>query len=63
METGLFYAGPDQWTKEHARALEFQGPNVALDTVAEGKLERVEVIVHFENSIFDVPLKIVGNGV
>jgi hypothetical protein len=61
-QTGLFYAGPDRWTAEHAQALEFQRPDLALDLVCQSKLKTVEVIVHFEQSIFDVPLKIVGTG-
>ena len=60
--TGLFYAGPDQWTTEHAQALEFEGPNFALDRVTQSKLEAVEVVIHFEESAFDIPLKIVGLG-
>ena len=60
--TGLFYAGPDQWTAEHAQAVEFAGPNFALDRVTQAKLEAVEVIIHFEESVFDIPLKIVGLG-
>lgn len=61
-QTGLFYAGPDRWTNEHAEAIEFQGPNFALDLVCESQLQAVEVVVHFEESVFDVPLKIVGTG-
>jgi hypothetical protein len=61
-QTGLFYAGPDQWTDEHSQAVEFEGPSFALDRVSESKLEAVEVIIHFEESVFDIPLKIVGLG-
>lgn len=61
-QTGLFYAGPDCWTNEHAEALEFEGPNLALDLVCQSKLQTVEVVVHFEESVFDVPLRIVGTG-
>jgi hypothetical protein len=60
--TGLLYAGPDQWTNEHSQALEFEGPSFALDRVTQAKLEAVEVVIHFEKSPFDVPLKIVGLG-
>ena len=60
--TGLFYAGPDQWTNEHSLALEFDGPNFALDQVSQAKLEAVEVAIHFEESAFDIPLKIIGLG-
>jgi hypothetical protein len=61
-DTGLFYAGPDQWTNAHAQAVEFEGPHVALDTVSSGKLASVEVVIHFEESIFDFPIQIVGLG-
>jgi hypothetical protein len=61
-ETGLFYAGPDHWTGEHGEAMEFRGPDRALDQVSEAKLNAMEVIIHFEESHFDIPLKIVGLG-
>jgi len=61
-QTGLFYAGPDQWTDEHSQAVEFEGPSFALDRVSQSKLEAVEIIIHFEESAFDIPLKIVGIG-
>jgi len=60
--TGLFYAGPDKWTNEHSQALEFEAPNFALDRVCQSKLEAVEVVIHFEKSAFDIPVKIVGLG-
>jgi hypothetical protein len=60
--TGLFYAGPDQWTTEHTQAVEFEGPSFALDRVTQSRLETVEVIIHFEASAFNIPLKIVGLG-
>ena len=61
-QTGLFYAGPDRWTIEPTEAFDFEGPNLALDMVSQSKLQTVEVIVHFEESVFNVPLKIVGTG-
>ena len=62
-ETGQFYAGPDQWTPEHSQALDFQGPDTALDAVSQSKLNTMEVVIHFEESSFDLPMKIVGTGV
>jgi hypothetical protein len=61
-QTGLFYAGPDQWTQEHSRAVEFEGPNFALDRVHQSNLDAMEIIIHFEESAFDIPLKIVSLG-
>jgi hypothetical protein len=59
-ETGLFYAGPDSWNKDPLSAAEFDTPDDALNRVSESKLARVEVVMHFEGSAFDVPLTIVG---
>ena len=59
-ETGLFYAGPDSWNKDPVNAAEFQTPDEALDRVNQSNLARVEVVMHFEGSAFDVPLTIVG---
>ena len=61
-ETGLFYAGPDRWSEEQSGAMEFEAPNMALDTVSEANLEGMEIVVHFEDSVFDIPLRIVGLG-
>lgn len=61
-ETGMFYAGPDAWTNESTQAVEFRGPDTALDTVCGSKLNAMEVIIHFEEARFDLPLTIVGLG-
>jgi hypothetical protein len=61
-ETGQFYAGPGQWTAEHSEALDFEGPDVALDAASEAKLNTMEVVIHFEECSFDLPMKIVGTG-
>ena len=61
-ETGMFYAGPDAWTNESTQAVEFRGPDTALDTVCGDKLSGMEVVIHFEEARFDLPLTIVGLG-
>jgi hypothetical protein len=60
--TGLFYAGPEQWTGTTTEALDFQAPDLALDFVSESRLEQMEVILDFGEAGFEVPLKIVGMG-
>ena len=57
--TGLFYAGGDQWSNSAAEAFDFETPDVALDCVTEANLGKVELVMHFENSAFDVPVRIV----
>ena len=61
-DSGLFYAGPDRWTSIHSEAMDFEAPNFALDLLADSKLEGMEVIVHFDQTAFDIPLKIVSRG-
>ena len=56
--TGLFYAGEDQWTGEHEHARQFENPNLALDAVSAASLGAVEVVCHFEDPKFDLPLTI-----
>lgn len=58
-ETGLFYAGPNQWTAGQDTAQDFKTPDLALDIVDESKLNAVEIVVHFGEAAFDVPLTIV----
>ncbi|HVV00159.1 MAG TPA: hypothetical protein VHH88_02280 [Verrucomicrobiae bacterium] len=60
--TGLFYAGPDTWTSDSTQAFEFRGPDTALDVVSDGNLPAMEVVIHFEEARFDLPLNIVGLG-
>jgi hypothetical protein len=60
--TGLFYGGPEQWTTESTRALEFPAPDTALDIVSNSKLPSMEVVIHFEDAQFNLPLTIVGLG-
>ncbi len=59
-QTGLFYAGPNQWTEGQDTAQDFKTPDMALDLVDESRLNAVEIIVHFGEAAFDVPLTIVA---
>ena len=61
-DTGLFYAGPDSWTSEPTQALEFGGPDTALDVVSGAHLRAMEVVMHFEEAAFDLPITIVSAG-
>jgi hypothetical protein len=61
-QTGMFYAGPEHWTEQRSEATGFDGPDRALDEVQQGKLQAMEVVVHFEESRFDIPLTIVSAG-
>jgi hypothetical protein len=62
-ETGLLYAGPDKWTEDYSEAVDFQQPDLALDCVETENLEEVEVLMHFANGAFNVPLSIVSAGI
>lgn len=61
-ETGLFYAGPEQWTGNHEEALDFEVTDRAMDQVWEAKLQRIEVLMKFDNPSFEIPLTVVGLG-
>ncbi len=61
-QTGLLYAGPDQWTENHPEAFDFQKTDLALDAVREAKLRSIEVLVRFDDPGFEIPLTIVGSG-
>jgi hypothetical protein len=58
-QTGLFYAGPNQWTTGQDTAQDFKTPDVALDLIDESQLNAMEIVVHFDDAAFDVPLTIV----
>ncbi len=58
-QTGLFYAGPNQWIEAQDGAQDFKTPDVALDVVDQSRLSAMEIVVHFDDAAFDVPLTIV----
>ena len=60
MGTGLFYVGPNQWSEDAGSAQDFESPDVALDRVSDANLGRVELVMHFEDAGFDVPVTIVS---
>ena len=57
-QTGLFYAGPNQWTTGQDTAQDFKTPDTALDLIDESRLNAMEIVVHFGDAAFDVPLTI-----
>lgn len=61
-ETGLFYAGPNQWTGNDSEAVDFEATDRAVDEVWQSKLENIEVLMRFDNPTFEIPLTIVGFG-
>ena len=62
VQTGLFYVDGDQWTGEHEQAHDFENPDHALNAVDAGRLAGVEVVCHFDNPMFDLPLTIHSRG-
>ena len=58
--TGLFYAGPNQWSPGQEQAQDFKTPDIALDLVDGSSLKAMELVVHFDDAAFDVPLTIVN---
>lgn len=61
-QTGLFYAGPKDWTDDPAQAVDFKSPDLALDLVSEAKLHAMELVMRFDDFEFDVPVTIVSVG-
>lgn len=61
-QTGLFYAGPNEWTTGQDAAQDFKTPDVALNVVDESRMNAMEIVVHFDDAAFDVPLTIVTAG-
>lgn len=61
-QTGLLYAGPDQWTGNDPEAFNFEQTDLALDAVRDAKLKGVEVLMRFENPSYEIPLTIVDAG-
>jgi hypothetical protein len=61
-ETGMFYAGPGQWTDNDHEAIDFEETDRAMDEVWEAKLGKIEVLTKFDEPAFEIPLSIVGLG-
>jgi len=60
-QTGLFYAGPKDWTADAAQAVDFERPDLALDLVRTSKLEWMELVLRFDQSV-EFPVTIVSAG-
>jgi len=58
VRTGLFYVDEHQWTGQHEQAHDFENPDLALNAVDTASLAGVEVVCHFEDPLFDLPLTI-----
>jgi hypothetical protein len=61
-QTGLFYVGPDHWTKNHPEAFDFEKTDLAIDAIRDSKLQGIEVLMKFDNPAFEIPLTVVGCG-
>jgi len=61
-QTGLFYVGPDRWTKNDPEAFDFEQTDLALDAVRDRNLKSIEVLMKFEDPSFEIPLTIIGAG-
>jgi hypothetical protein len=62
LQNGHFYAGASRWTEDPATALDFQETDRAMDAVWNEKISGVEILMHFEDPQFQIPLSIVGFG-
>ena len=58
--TGLFYAGPDQWSEDADTAQDFETPDIALDQISSADLGKVELVMRFDDASFNVPVTIVS---
>jgi hypothetical protein len=61
-QTGLFYAGPKDWTEDPEQAVDLKRPDIALDVVSQAQLQAVELVMRFEESSIDFPVTIVSAG-
>ena len=48
--TDLYFIGPNMWTNDPAKALDFRRPDGALKLVKETALADLELIVFFRNA-------------
>lgn len=61
-QTGLFYVGPDRWTKNDPEAFDFEQTGLALDAARDAHLQSIEVLMKFEDPAFEIPLKVISCG-
>ncbi len=61
-QTGLFYAGPERWTQNDLEAVDFQRTDAAMDVVWQSQLRPIEVLMRFDEPLFEIPLQIAGFG-
>lgn len=59
LQTGHFYAAPDQWTALRQEAADFMRVDAAMDQARLEQLMQMEVLMDFDGSGFEIPLRIV----
>jgi hypothetical protein len=57
-QNGLYFARPDEWTGNAAEAFAFDSPDLAVDCAADLGTGLLEVVIHFEQDAFDLPMTI-----
>lgn len=61
-DSGLFYAGSAEWTSDPADALDFEETDRALDAVCNDKLSGVQILMRFDDPVYEIPLTVAGFG-
>jgi hypothetical protein len=61
VESGLYFQGPDRWTGDPRKALNFKSIDRALQFVEQWALKNVELAFAFEeDAVTGVPLEKIG---
>ncbi len=58
-ETGLYFKGPDVWTRSPAEAADFISSTKAMDFCAANKVAGVQLVLKFENQQYDIVMPLV----
>ena len=56
MRTGVYFQGMENWTSDLRAAFDFKLPDRAVRFVRDAQLDKVELVLAFDNPRYNIPL-------
>ena len=56
MRTGVYFQGLENWTPDLQAAFDFKLPDRAVRFVRDARLDKVELVLAFDNPRYNIPL-------
>ncbi len=60
-ETGLYFKGPEVWTRNSAEAADFVSSTKAMEFCAANNLAGVQLVLKFEDQQYDIVMPLIAD--